>query len=72
MRILLTGSSGRVGRAIYNHLAARHEIIGIDRTPFATTSIVADFADADLLRRVVPGADAIIHSAALHAPRTWV
>lgn len=72
MRVLLTGSSGRVGRAIYNHLAAHHEVIGIDRTPFATTSIVADFADADLLRRVVPGTEAIIHTAALHAPHVGV
>ncbi|MGF0520385.1 hypothetical protein ACQEDT_02620 [Agrobacterium pusense] len=45
MRIVLTGSSGRVGRAIFSALASRHEVIGIDRSPFSTTHIVGDFAD---------------------------
>ena len=68
MKIIVTGSSGRVGRAIYNQLAARHEVVGIDRTPFATTQLVADFADAALLAKAARGAQAIIHTAALHAP----
>lgn len=72
MKIILTGSSGRVGRAIYNQLAPQHEVIGIDRTPFATTRLVADFADANLLAKALPGADAIIHTAALHAPHVGV
>lgn len=72
MKIILTGSSGRVGRAIYNQLAARHDVVGIDRTPFATTRLLADFTDADLLASAVRGADAIIHTAALHAPHVGV
>ncbi|TGE03836.1 NAD(P)-dependent oxidoreductase [Hymenobacter fodinae] len=56
MKIVVTGSSGRVGRAIYNQLASQHEVVGIDRAPFATTRIVADFVDADVLRRAVQGA----------------
>jgi nucleoside-diphosphate-sugar epimerase len=72
MKIILTGSSGRVGRAIYNQLAVQHEVIGIDRTPFATTQLLADFADADLLANAMQGADAVIHTAALHAPHVGV
>ncbi|MCC3159941.1 NAD(P)-dependent oxidoreductase [Hymenobacter sp. 15J16-1T3B] len=72
MKIVLTGSSGRVGRAIYNQLAPQHEIIGIDRTPFATTRLVADFADAALLADALQGADAVIHAAALHAPHVGI
>ena len=68
MRIVLTGSSGRLGRAIFNALAGDSEILGIDRSPFSTTHLVGDFADASLLRDALAGADAIIHSAALHAP----
>lgn len=72
MRIVLTGSSGRVGRAIYNALATKHEVIGIDRSPFSTTRIVADFADLSLLTTVMEGADAVIHTAALHAPHVGI
>lgn len=68
MKIVLTGSSGRVGRAIFNALAVEHEVIGIDRSPFSTTQITADFADFKLLSRAMKGADAVIHTAALHAP----
>lgn len=68
MRIVLTGSSGRVGRAIYNALAPHHDVVGIDRAPFATTDITGDFVDGVLLERAMQGADAVIHTAALHAP----
>ncbi|SDB13412.1 Nucleoside-diphosphate-sugar epimerase [Agrobacterium fabrum] len=68
MRIVLTGSSGRVGRAIFSALAGRHDVTGIDRSPFSTTHIVDDFADESLLRRAFERADAVIHTAALHAP----
>lgn len=45
MKILLTGSSGRIGRAIFGALAAAHEVVGLDRSPFATTRIIADVTD---------------------------
>ncbi|MDH0614000.1 MULTISPECIES: NAD(P)-dependent oxidoreductase [unclassified Agrobacterium] len=68
MRIVLTGSSGRVGRAIFSALAGRHNVTGMDRSPFSTTHIVGDFADEALLRSAFEQADAVIHTAALHAP----
>lgn len=68
VKILLTGSSGRVGRAIFGALAARHEVVGIDRSPFATTRHVADFTDTRLLGNLLQGVDAVVHCAALHAP----
>ncbi|MCV9967775.1 NAD-dependent epimerase/dehydratase family protein [Pararhizobium sp. BT-229] len=46
----------------------QHEIAGIDRSPFSTTHIARDFANEMLLRPVLRGADAVIHTAALHAP----
>ncbi|MBB5572532.1 MULTISPECIES: NAD-dependent epimerase/dehydratase family protein [Rhizobium] len=68
MRIVLTGSSGRLGRAIFNALAPNHAVVAVDRSPFSTTHLVGDFADAVLLREALTGADAIVHCAALHAP----
>lgn len=68
MRIVLIGSSGRLGRAIFNALAPSHMVIGIDRSPFSTTHLLGDFTDAALLRRALTDADAVIHCAALHAP----
>jgi nucleoside-diphosphate-sugar epimerase len=72
MKIVLTGSSGRVGRSIYNAIANHHEIVGVDRTPFSTTSLLADINDSSLLRAALQGADAVIHTAALHAPHVGV
>lgn len=68
MRIVLTGSSGRVGRAIFAELCSSHEVIGIDRAAFSTTRIVADLADHGALERALEGADAVIHTAGPHAP----
>lgn len=72
MRIVLTGSSGRVGRAIFSALAGKHDVVGIDRSPFSTTHLVADFANETLLRSAFDGADAVIHVAALHAPHVGI
>jgi nucleoside-diphosphate-sugar epimerase len=68
MRVVLTGSSGRVGRAIFNTLAGEQHVLGLDRLPSSTTRVVGDFTDDKLLKPVLEGADAVIHVAALHAP----
>lgn len=69
MKVLVTGSSGRVGRAIYVRLALKHEVVGLDRSPSSTAHFVGDISDIDLLRQAVRGTDAIVHTAALHAPQ---
>jgi UDP-glucose 4-epimerase len=68
MRIFVTGVSGRVGRAIHARLAQRHEVVGFDRIPSAAAGIVADLLDVHALREALRGADAVVHTAALHAP----
>jgi UDP-glucose 4-epimerase len=68
MRILVTGSSGRVGRAIHIRLSATHEVAGLDRSPSSTVAHVGELDDPPLLRRALAGADAVVHCAALHAP----
>lgn len=69
MRILVTGSSGRVGRAVHRALVDRgHAVIGFDRLPAPSTDFVADLSDDAALRSAMKSADAVIHTAALHAP----
>lgn len=68
MKILLTGSSGRIGRAIYGALAGRHEVIGVDRTVFSTTRIIGDCGDEGVMKPALEGVDAVIHTAGPHAP----
>ena len=45
LKILLTGSSGRIGRAIYRQLAERHDLVCLDLIPSATTDLVASISD---------------------------
>ena len=68
MKIILTGSSGRIGRAIFGSLAAENEVIGVDTRVFSTTHIIGDCADEALMRPLLEGADALIHTAGPHAP----
>ncbi len=68
MRVLVTGSSGRIGGAIAAGLAARHEVCGLDLAPGPATTQQGDVRDEALLRRLCAGVDAVIHTAALHAP----
>ncbi len=72
MKIVLTGSSGRIGRAIFAALAPEHEVIGIDRNVFSTTQVIGDCTDPDLLRPLLDGAEAVIHTAGPHAPHVGV
>ena len=65
----ITGSSGRIGRAIYALFSSKgDEVLGLDLIPSLTTDITGDLRDIDILRRAFDGVDTVIHSGALHAP----
>jgi nucleoside-diphosphate-sugar epimerase len=68
MKVLVTGSSGRIGRAIYVRLCREHEVVGLDRSPSSTAGLVGELTDVSLLRSALRGVDAVVHTAALHAP----
>lgn len=68
MKILVTGSAGRVGRAIYIKLMRTHEVVGLDKTPCSTADYIGDIRDGVLLEEALKHVDVIIHTAALHAP----
>ncbi len=68
MRILVTGSSGRIGGAISARLSLRHQVVGLDLRPGPLTSTVGDICDSRLLAATCAGLDAVVHTASLHAP----
>jgi nucleoside-diphosphate-sugar epimerase len=68
MKVLVTGSAGRIGQAIHARLLRRHSVITLDRSPTSMTQVVADITDRAALDRALAGVDAVVHTAALHAP----
>lgn len=76
MNIVVTGAAGFVGTVLIPRLLARdHRVIGLDRLPTGGsepasaderfTMVVDDLNEPGVLERVLPGADAVIHLAAL-------
>jgi len=71
MRILLTGSSGWLGRFIAPRLrAVGHVVIGLDIAPGADTQINGSVADKAIIERTFAdhGVEAVVHAGALHQP----
>lgn len=71
MRILLTGSSGWLGRFLAPRLRAEgHDVTGLDVAPGVDTNVIGTVADRALIDRVFAehGIEAVIHGGALHKP----
>ena len=71
MRVLLTGSTGWLGRHLAPLAEARgHQVIGLDVVAGPHTQVVGSVADAELVERVFDEHDveAVIHGGALHKP----
>lgn len=69
MRILVTGSSGHLGEALMRTLReSKHEAIGLDILESPFTDHVGSIADRDVVRRCMPGVEAVLHAATLHKP----
>jgi farnesol dehydrogenase len=70
MRILLTGGTGFLGRAVARALAGRgHDLVRFSRTACRSglggPAIDGDVRDASALARAADGCDAMVHAAAL-------
>ena len=71
MRVLLTGSTGWLGRYLAPMLRAHgHYVTGIDVAPGPDTQVVGTVADRALVNRTMlsHGIEGVIHAAALHKP----
>ena len=71
MRVLLTGSSGWLGRFLAPRLRqAGHGVVGLDVVSGEATDIVGSVADRSVVDRAFTdhGIEAVIHAGALHKP----
>ncbi|MGX1105206.1 MULTISPECIES: NAD-dependent epimerase/dehydratase family protein [Bradyrhizobium] len=71
MRILLTGSSGWLGRFLAPRLRqAGHDVVGLDVVPGEATDVTGSVAERSVVERVFAdhGIEAVIHGGALHKP----
>ena len=67
MKVLVTGSSGQLGKVVAGNLKAHnHNVLGIDLIPGINTDELVDITDKVAIERLARGIDAIIHTAALH------
>lgn len=71
MRVLLTGSSGWLGRYLAPRLrTAGHHVTGLDVAAGTDTAVIGSVADRALVDQVFAerGIDAVVHAGALHKP----
>jgi nucleoside-diphosphate-sugar epimerase len=70
MRVLLTGSSGWLGRFLAPRLRERgHSVVGLDVAPGADTDILGSVADGQVVDKAFAvGIEAVIHAGGLHKP----
>jgi nucleoside-diphosphate-sugar epimerase len=80
MKIVVTGGSGKVGRAVLRELLDNgHEVLNVDRTPPAPSAPQAPFLPADLTdygqtlealsgAELMSGVEAVVHLAAIPSP----
>ncbi|MCC7493443.1 MAG: NAD(P)-dependent oxidoreductase [Fimbriimonadaceae bacterium] len=68
MRILVTGAAGRIGGAIVERCAGRHETVAFDLLPppLGDQRLTADVRDREAVFAAVAGCDAVIHPAGFH------
>jgi nucleoside-diphosphate-sugar epimerase len=71
VKVVVTGASGKAGRAVVRALAERdHEVLAVDLVPAAqqlTASLIVDLTEMGQTAETLAGADAVVHLAAIPA-----
>lgn len=68
-RIVVTGAAGLIGSAVAAELRKTADVVGIDIRPGTQVDVLADISGGDdALSRAFEAAEAVVHTAALHAP----
>ncbi len=69
MKILVTGSAGHLGEALVRTLHdAGHEVLGLDVMASPFTHVLGSIAERSVVKRCMPGVQAVLHTATLHKP----
>jgi UDP-glucose 4-epimerase len=68
VKVLVTGSSGRIGAAIAARLKLRHQVVGLDLRQGPLTNEIVDVEDTSRLATLLTGTNAVVHTASLHVP----
>lgn len=68
MRVGITGAEGRIGGFLRAGFAARHDVRALTLTPQAFESTVVNISDADAMKGVFEGLDAVVHLAGDPSP----
>jgi nucleoside-diphosphate-sugar epimerase len=73
MKILVTGMSGLIGKAIRKELEGDYELRALNRSPVEGVECVqADISDFDAIRPAFDGIDQVVHMAAIaHGSPEW-
>jgi nucleoside-diphosphate-sugar epimerase len=72
MRVVVTGSSGKAGRAVVRDLVERHDVLGVDLVPpreKLAPFLAVDLTELGQTMEVLAGAQAVVHLAAIPANR---
>lgn len=72
MKVLVTGTSGRIGSAIAKRLSLNVEVLGIDIIPGRYTTHIGDITNCRFLDNVMHDIYAVVHCAAYHAPHVGI
>ena len=68
MRILVTGAAGLIGHGVAERLFDEHEVVGLDMVAGPHVALAGDCFDVAEWRHRLGRIDAVVHTAALHAP----
>jgi nucleoside-diphosphate-sugar epimerase len=72
VKVLVTGSSGRIGSVIAKLISRTHDVVGLDIVPGPQTTRLGNINDLRTVDELMSAADAVLHTAALHAPHVGV